>query len=496
MTTTDVELLREFTRDQSQDAFTTLVERHLGLVYCAALRQVHSPQLAEEVAQSVFTDLAQNAARLKPDTILTAWLYEITRRTAINVVRGEARRQLREQIAFEMNTINATAADWTQIEPLLDEAMHALDETDRTAVLLRYFENKSLREVGAALGTSDDTAQKRVSRALERLREFFAKRGVTVGAGGLVVVLSANAVQAAPTGLAQCLTVAAIAKAAVTAGATTSILIPEAFKLMASKKLTTFAVVIVLILLAIITTTVVMKVVRVVPAGSPPDIQGAWEGVREFPNVPGVLSGEHSSSRIVFRFTKTNGTYRATGELIDSSRERFQVASFSYDYPSVRFDAGQNKSYQGMLNAQATEISGVIHDRNSLVPLLLKRTAAPSAAPKSLAESDYVRRTGSDLQGRWEGMSENGADSLPLIVKIAEPSTGQFRAELDIMAGPWLGMPMSITYNQRQVQLRVASGAGMFEGTMNNDASEMVGQWVQGGVEFRTTLRRADQQAR
>src|SRR4051812_37571395 len=121
MTATDVELLRRFTRDQSQDAFTALVERHLGLVYYAALRQVRSPQLAEEVAQSVFTDLAQSVARLKPDTILTAWLYEVTRRTASNVVRGEARRQLREQIAFEMNTINAAAADWSQIEPLLDE---------------------------------------------------------------------------------------------------------------------------------------------------------------------------------------------------------------------------------------------------------------------------------------------------------------------------------------------------------------------------------------
>src|SRR5206468_12623399 len=164
----------------------------------AALRQVRSSQLAEEVAQSVFADLARNAARLKPDTILTAWLYEVTRRTAINVVRGEARRQLREQIASEMNAMNASASDWTQIEPLLDEAMHALDDTDRTAVLLRYFENKSLREVGATLGTSENAAQKRLGRAVERLRDFFAKRGITVGASGLVVVISANAVQATP----------------------------------------------------------------------------------------------------------------------------------------------------------------------------------------------------------------------------------------------------------------------------------------------------------
>ena len=209
MSDTDLQLLSRYTRHQAEDAFAELVRRHVDLVHSAALRQVRSPQLAEEVAQSVFIDLARQARRLAPKTILTAWLYEVTRRTAIDVVRREARRQLREQIATEMNVMNATAADWTHIEPLLDEAMHALDETDRAAVLLRYFENKSLREVGAALGTSDDAAQKRVSRAVERLREFFGKRGVGVGASGLAVVLSANAVQAAPIGLVLTISTAA-----------------------------------------------------------------------------------------------------------------------------------------------------------------------------------------------------------------------------------------------------------------------------------------------
>jgi hypothetical protein len=108
MTASDLELLSAFAREQSQEAFTALVQRHVNLVYSAALRQVRSSQLAEEVAQSVFTDLARSAAKLKPNTVLTAWLYEVTRRTAINVVRSEARRQLREQTAFEMNTTNAT----------------------------------------------------------------------------------------------------------------------------------------------------------------------------------------------------------------------------------------------------------------------------------------------------------------------------------------------------------------------------------------------------
>src|SRR3954463_13929699 len=189
MSDTDMELIERYTRHHAEDAFAEIVRRHLGRVHSAALRQVRSPQLAEEVAQSAFINLARHAHRLGPDTILTAWLYQVTRREAIDVVRREARRQLREQVATEINAMNAVAADWTDVEPLLDEAMHALDEADRAAVLLRYFENKSLREVGATLGSSDNAAQKRVSRAVERLREFFGKRGVTVGASALVLVL-------------------------------------------------------------------------------------------------------------------------------------------------------------------------------------------------------------------------------------------------------------------------------------------------------------------
>jgi RNA polymerase sigma factor (sigma-70 family) len=217
MTANDLDLLGQFSREQSQDAFATLVGRHMNLVYSAALRQVRSPQLAEEVSQTVFTNLARNAAKLAPDTILSAWLYQVTRHAAIDVIRSEARRQAREQISIQMSELNETSAGWTQIEPLLDEAMQSLDPMDRTALLLRYFENKSLREVGEALGASEDAAQKRVHRAIERLREFFVQRKVTVGATGLVAVISAHAIQAAPSGLA-----AVVATGAVVASALTS----------------------------------------------------------------------------------------------------------------------------------------------------------------------------------------------------------------------------------------------------------------------------------
>ena len=228
MIANDLELLRQFTRDGSQAAFTALVQRHANLVYSAALRQVRLPQLAEDVTQSVFIDLARNAASLlgaRPEAILTAWLYQVARRTAIDVIRKESRRQLREQIASEINAteMNATEPGWEHTEPLLDEAMSVLDEVDRVAILLRYFENQPFREVGRRLGVSDDAAQKRVGRAMEQLRTFFNTRGVAVSAGGLVVLITSNAVQAAPVGLVATISAAALGGAALSTSTLTTI---------------------------------------------------------------------------------------------------------------------------------------------------------------------------------------------------------------------------------------------------------------------------------
>jgi len=202
MIETDMQLLSRYARQDAEEAFAEIVRRHLDLVFSTALRQVRSAPLAEEVAQSAFTDLARQAAQLAPATVLPAWLYQVTRRTAIDVIRREARRQVREQIACEMNAMNTPASDWSHIEPVLEEAMDALEETDRAAILLRYFENKSLREVGETLGTNEDAARKRVSRAVERLRQIFVQRGVAIGANGLGIALSASAVYSSPAGLA------------------------------------------------------------------------------------------------------------------------------------------------------------------------------------------------------------------------------------------------------------------------------------------------------
>jgi RNA polymerase sigma factor (sigma-70 family) len=149
----------------------------------------------------VFVDLARQAMSLAPDTILSAWLYQVARRTAIDVIRRESRRQIREQVAQELTAMNAPDTDWTQIEPLLEEGMDSLEEKERTALLLRYFQSKSLSEVGEALGINEDAARKRISRSVERLREFFVRRGVSVGSVTLTTTITINAIQAAPAAL-------------------------------------------------------------------------------------------------------------------------------------------------------------------------------------------------------------------------------------------------------------------------------------------------------
>jgi RNA polymerase sigma factor (sigma-70 family) len=218
MTQTDAQLLERYVRDKSEEAFAEIVRRYLNLIFSAALRQVRQPQLAEEVTQSVFVDLAKQAKTLAPDTILSAWLYQVARRTAVDVIRRESRRQTRERTALELTHMNASDVDWTQVEPLLEEGMEALEEKDRAVLLLRYFENKSLLEVGQTLGINEDAARKRVSRSVERLREFFVRRGVSVSSMGLTATITSNAIQSAPAALGP-----AVISAALVSGTTVTV---------------------------------------------------------------------------------------------------------------------------------------------------------------------------------------------------------------------------------------------------------------------------------
>lgn len=223
MTNDDMALVREYAATQSEPAFAKLVSRHLDLVYSAALRQVGDPHLAKDVAQSVFIILARKAWTLGESTILPAWLYRTTRHAAADALKVQRRRWQREQEAFMQSTVdesqNTDARTWVQLAPLLDEAMAHLGETDRTAILLRFFGNKTSREIATALNVSEEAAQKRVTRALDKLRAIFGRSGIALPAAPIASAISANSVQAAPAGLAAAIVSTTAKGATATVGA-------------------------------------------------------------------------------------------------------------------------------------------------------------------------------------------------------------------------------------------------------------------------------------
>lgn len=227
------QLLRDYVRNASEAAFRAIVSRYIDLVYSVAVRGVNGDvHLAEDIVQTVFAQLARKASSLPSDVMLGGWLHRHTCFVASNFRRGEQRRQTREREAVEMNTLHESSDQvWKQLGPVLDEAINELDGADRDAILLRFFEQRDLRSVGVALGVSEDTAQKRVSRAVDKLRELLGRGGVALTVAGLAVSLSANAVSTAPAGLASSVSATALAAVAGAGGAV------GLLKLLASVKL-------------------------------------------------------------------------------------------------------------------------------------------------------------------------------------------------------------------------------------------------------------------
>jgi len=205
MNVSDSMLLNQYVRDESQSAFNELVVRHADWVYSAAVRLVRDAHLAEDVTQAVFLLLAQNAGKLGNRPV-NAWLFKVTRYCAANALRAAERRRRHERTAAMLKSdfLDANVPSiWGQMAPLLEESINHLRAADREVLLLRFYQRKSMADIGAALGVSEDAAKKRVSKTVERLRSIMSGKGVLIPAA-VVTLLSEQTTYAAPAGLATC----------------------------------------------------------------------------------------------------------------------------------------------------------------------------------------------------------------------------------------------------------------------------------------------------
>jgi RNA polymerase sigma factor (sigma-70 family) len=244
---TDSQLLRAYVDDRSETAFAELVRRHVDLVHATAKRLVQDGHLAQDVAQGAFVALARNAAQLRDRSVLAGWLHRTAQNIAAQTIRTDVRRRRREQEAATMNELSGPDADpaWEAIAPHLDAALNDLSDADRDLMLLRYFEKKTAREIALIVGGSEESVHKRAQRAVEHLREAFARRGVVAAAAGLAALISARAVPAAPAGLATAFTSASLV-GAVGPGATSAVFTTKAIAMTTVQKIIVAATVSVL----------------------------------------------------------------------------------------------------------------------------------------------------------------------------------------------------------------------------------------------------------
>ncbi len=214
---TDYQLLQEYARSASEAAFAELVKRHVNMVYSAALRETGGDAtLAQELTQLVFVELSRKAAALVSHPALAGWLYTSVRWIAANNRRAENRRrdrQLEYQSMSQLNSADSQDSTWQQVRPVLDETLHELDDTDRAAIVLRFFEDLSLKQVGMQLRLSENAARMRVDRALEKLHSLLSQRGITSTCSAVAVALLAGALVPAPSGLAESITAKSVGMA-------------------------------------------------------------------------------------------------------------------------------------------------------------------------------------------------------------------------------------------------------------------------------------------
>jgi RNA polymerase sigma factor (sigma-70 family) len=484
----DLELLGEYARKGSEAAFATLVSRHINLVYSVALRQVQDSALAQDVTQVVFVVLARKARSLGPGTVLPAWLSRTAHYVAADALKAQQRRQRREQEAYMQSALHSTETEaeaWTAIAPLLDQAMAGLGEKDQSAIVLRFFQAKEMKEVGAELGLSENAAKTRVCRAIEKLRRFFLRRGITASAAVITAAVSAHSVQAAPAGLAQAATAMAMSKGTL-ASVSLAALMRGALRRMAWAQAKPAVVAGAVVLFGTAAT------LESVPAGHPAsraDIAGVWEGtaLARWSFLGADKQEQPAHCRVVMRIRRTNGVYSASLDEIDLAKRDIRATGVTYEYPYVRFYLGDWGQCAAKVNANATAMT-LEFGREWGLNVVLQRTNSPDAVPERLSEGEFAAVTGRNLQGYWEG---GVREFFPVNLKIAGESKGGYRGELDLPALGVSHWPFTVTDHGPGLTFESMCGAGTFHGRFNQSGTRLIGVFEM-GVESPFTFSRAE----
>ena len=395
----DAEALREYVTCRSEKAFAELVGRHVDLVYSSALRMVRNPALAEDVTQAVFIQLARHAPVIRSGNALPGWLYRVTHGQAANAVRAECTRRRYETEATNMiQTPEEPSAAWESIAPHLEEAMSALSDEDQNAVLQRFFQGRSWREVGSAMSLSEDGAQKRVSRALDKLRLHLSRRGIAVTTSVIGMALVVNAVQAAPAGLGFAVTTASLAG---TAG--TGTLTSTALKLWLTKK-TTVGLLAGLALIAAVTIPLAVSAARKARAEAPVTESSLSRGQV----LHMTFDQDEAGSGVI---TDSSGKAKG-GKITDSSGSGNDGMAAGVRWTA---DGKRGGAYEFTADGDQIEIS----NNPSLNPKQLTlaawiKTTNKDAAWRRIFDKSYSQGYALSIAGEWQGNNWNGRASLEI----------------------------------------------------------------------------------
>ncbi|MDQ8197948.1 TonB family protein [Pelagicoccus enzymogenes] len=198
----DSELLNRFCSERSETAFTLLVERHLRVVFAVAQNRLGGDaQLAEDVCQIVFSQLARSAKSLRHHGNVKAWLFKTSHFTAAKLVRSQVRQKMREH-DYEYVRDPSLPEEKENLAQFIDESIEQLPQADQEVLLLRFFESMDYKSIGIRLSMEPNTARMKVERALDKLQASFKKRGIVTTGAALSAAFSTYANCSLPAYLA------------------------------------------------------------------------------------------------------------------------------------------------------------------------------------------------------------------------------------------------------------------------------------------------------